>query len=151
MIHRISAGAIVVRDDRVLLVRHALPGQYDFWVCPGGGALGDESLEEAAAREVREETGLEASIGRLLYVEELVHPEARHVKFWFAGEVASGEPDCSRPEAVAEWIVEARWLARPEFAGTTVFPPMLANRYWQDRSLGFPGVVRLPLRRMEFW
>jgi ADP-ribose pyrophosphatase YjhB (NUDIX family) len=148
--HRISVGAIVESDGRVLLVRHHRPGRYDFWVAPGGGVKGDESLEAAVAREVREETGLEVRVSKLLYIEELADPGCRFVKFWYAASVAGGTLDTSHPEAAAEYIVQAAWLAPEEFQGLTVFPPVLTGRYWSDRSAGFPGVVHLPLRQMDF-
>ena len=151
MLHRISAGAIVEHEGRVLLVRHHRPGQYDFWVCPGGGVQGDESLEQGAVREVREETGLEVHISRLLYVEQFVNPECRYVKFWFAGQLIGGELSSTHPEAVAEHITHASWLSPLEFAGKTVFPPVLSDQYWRDRERSFPGVTYLPLRRMESW
>ena len=149
--HRISAGAIVEHQGRVLLVRHVLPGRYDFWVAPGGGVKGDESCEEAAAREALEETGLKVSVSQLLYVEDLVNPECRFVKFWFAAHLIAGALDVSHPEARAEHIVEAAWLAPEEFAGKVVFPQVLASRYAADRTAGFTNVIRLPLRHMEFW
>ena len=151
MLHRISAGAIVERDGRILMVRHRRPGRYDFWVCPGGGVQGDEPLLHAAVREVREESGLEVRVSRLLYVEELFNPECRHVKFWFAARYVGGEFSTSHPEAAAEHITQASWLSPAEFEGKTVFPTVLSGQYWDDRERGFPGVTHLPLRRMEFW
>ena len=150
MTHRISAGAIVESDGRLLLVRHQRPGRYDFWVAPGGGVKGDESLEAAAAREVREETGLVVRVSKLLYIEELADAGCRYVKFWHDASLVGGTLDTSHHEAVAEYIVQAAWLAPEECQGLTVFPPVLTGRYWSDRSAGFPGVVHLPLRRMEF-
>jgi 8-oxo-dGTP diphosphatase len=149
--HRISAGAIVESGGRVLFVRHCRPGRYDFWVCPGGGVQGEEELFAAAVREVREECGLEVRVSKLLYVEELISPECRHVKFWFAGQHVAGTLSTAHAEAKAEHIVQAAWLSLAELEGKSVFPPVLAGRYWQDRKLGFPHVVQLPLRRMEFW
>jgi len=151
MLHRISAGAIVCRGDELLLVRHQRPGKYDFWVAPGGGVKGEESLAQAAARETQEETGLTVNPGRLLYVEELVNPECRHVKFWFDVELAGGSASTAHPESVAEFIVQTAWLRRSDFQGKTVFPIVLAEQYWQDRAAGFPSPRQLPLRRMEFW
>lgn len=58
MNHRISAGARVENNGRLLLVRHRKQAAYDFWVAPGGGVQGAESLLAAAEREIREETGL---------------------------------------------------------------------------------------------
>lgn len=151
MSYRISAGAIVEHDHRLLLVRHLRPQRYDFWVAPGGGVQGDESYEQAAAREVREETGLAVEATRLLYIEDLLSPQCRYVKFWFAARLLGGTLDTGHPEARAEHIVEAAWLDRARLHGRTVFPPVLEDRYWADRDEGFPSVVRLPLRTMAFW
>jgi len=149
--HRISAGVIAEHEGRVLLVRHVLPGRYDFWVAPGGGVKDEESYEEAAAREVREETGLNVSVGRLLYIEDLINPQCRFVKFWFSAQLIGGTLDFSHPEARAEHIAEAAWLRPEEFQGKVVFPSLLYGRYVADKAAGFPGAVRLALRRMEFW
>ena len=83
MNHRISSGALVENEGRLLLVRHRKEGEYDSWVAPGGGVQGSESLAAAAEREVREESGLEVVAERLVYVEEFHNPETRHCKFWF--------------------------------------------------------------------
>jgi len=149
--HRISAGALVEHEGRLLMVRHVVPGRYDFWVAPGGGVKGGESYEEAAAREVLEETGLTVRIGRLLYIEDLVNPECRFVKFWFAAQMVDGSISTAHPEAAAEHITEAAWLLPAEFQGKVVFPAVLSERYASDQALGFPSPVRLPLRTMAFW
>lgn len=82
MNHRISAGALVEHEGCLLLVRHCKEGAYDFWVAPGGGVQGIESLEAATEREVKEETGISVSAQRILYVEEFYNPAMRHSKFW---------------------------------------------------------------------
>ena len=55
-----AAGGIVVRDGRVLLVHRA---KYDDWAFPKGKLDAGESWEEAAVREVEEETGLRCELG----------------------------------------------------------------------------------------
>ena len=151
MQHRISAGVIVEHEGRLLLVRHVKPGAYDFWVAPGGGVKGSESLEEAAAREAREETGLEVQVGKLLYVEEFFNPECRHVKFWFTASLIGGQLNWSHPDAVAEHIAQAAWHELGALSTLTVFPSILTTRYARDSEAGFPQPVRLPLREMTFW
>ncbi|MGW0227096.1 NUDIX hydrolase [Actinopolymorpha singaporensis] len=64
-----SAVRLLVVDplDRLLLF-HAHPGPgpgHGFWFCPGGGVEAGESALEAAARELREETGLEVDPDRI--------------------------------------------------------------------------------------
>lgn len=63
------AQVVLVEDGRVLMVRLQRPGK-SFWVLPGGAIEKGETPQEAAVREVREETGLEVAIDRLLFVEE---------------------------------------------------------------------------------
>ena len=149
--HRISAGAIVKHEGRVLMVRHVVPGKYDFWVAPGGGIKGSESYEEAAAREVLEETGLMVNVGRLLYIEDLVNPECRFVKFWFEAQLVGGALDASHPEAAAEHITEAAWLHPKELQGKVVFPTVLSEWAVGNNEVGSQAPVRLPLRTMQFW
>lgn len=146
--HRISAGVIVEQDAHVLLVHCVQAARYDFWVAPGGGVQGCESLAEAAAREAFEETGLTVRPGRLVYIEELFDPGTRYCKFWHLGEAIGGDMDVSHAEAVAEGIVEVAWLSRADIAKRTVFPLLLNERFWADRDAGFTGVVSLPLRSM---
>lgn len=52
--------AAVVRDGQVLLVRRANPPDQDRWAFPGGKIDAGERIEDAAARELLEETGVTA-------------------------------------------------------------------------------------------
>lgn len=151
MQHRLSAGAIVECQGKLLLVRHLRPGRYDFWVAPGGGVQDTEVLSAAARREVREESGLEIESAELVYIEELLQPEYRHCKFWFTGRLLGGRLSVAAPKAKSEHIVEAAWLSRSEMEGRVVFPPVLASQYREDRARGFGGPGHLGLRTMEFW
>jgi 8-oxo-dGTP diphosphatase len=69
--HRISAGAIIIQDDQILLVRYKHSDGKSFLVGPGGGVLSDEGINQAVVREVREETGLEVSPCKILVPEKL--------------------------------------------------------------------------------
>jgi 8-oxo-dGTP diphosphatase len=151
MQQRISAGVIIERDGRILLVRHVKPGSYDFWVAPGGGVVATESLREAALREAREETGLIVEANALAYIEEFASPQQRHCKFWFLGHVKAGTLSVAAPEAQRELITEAAWLSRSEIESATVFPPVLASQYWRDSAQCFSSPLMLPLRQMAFW
>ncbi|MFG6177248.1 NUDIX hydrolase [Halomonas sp. THAF12] len=56
--------AVLIRDDRVLLVRRANPPDAGLWGFPGGKIERGESIEQAAMRELHEETGIVASAHR---------------------------------------------------------------------------------------
>jgi 8-oxo-dGTP diphosphatase len=85
---RLAAYAVIVDDrDRVLL---ALWNESDepLWTLPGGGVELPETVEEGAVREVREETGYDVRLGRVLGVPTIViPPEERTVPRggWFRG------------------------------------------------------------------
>ncbi len=151
MNHRIATGVIVENDNRILLVRHAKRGVYDFWVAPGGGAQGQEDLISAAKREVFEETGLHVEPLQLAYIEEFSNPHTRECKVWFTGRLLGGTINTEAVEAKREHITEAAWLSRSDFEGKTVFPPMLHGDYWKDRENGFAFPRYVGLRVMEFY
>lgn len=63
---RITTAAIVVQDDRVLLVRRSVGAIAGFWEFPGGKVDDGETPEEGLARELEEELGVRAEVGREL-------------------------------------------------------------------------------------
>lgn len=63
---KVAATCIVERDGRVLMIRRALQPGIGLWSIPGGYVDRGEVVEEAAAREVLEETGLVVVVERLV-------------------------------------------------------------------------------------
>lgn len=63
---KVAVICIVPRDGRVLMIRRATDLGYGLWGLPGGYVDRGEVVERAAAREVREETGLEVETGELI-------------------------------------------------------------------------------------
>ena len=151
MKHRIAAGVIVENEGRILLVHHAEPGVYDFWVAPGGGAEGTEDLFAAAKREVFEECGLRVEPLQVAYIEEFSNTHTRECKVWFTGRLVGGSINTSGSEAAREHITEAAWLSRSEFQGKTIFPHMLHSEYWQDKESGFAFPRYVGLSAMEIF
>jgi 8-oxo-dGTP diphosphatase len=76
-----AAGGVVARDGEVLLVHRP---KYDDWTFPKGKLDVGESDEEAAVREVEEETGFRCSLGRELpstsYTDSRGRPKI--VRYW---------------------------------------------------------------------
>jgi len=150
MKHRISAGVLALRDDRILLVRHYRAGAHDFWAGPGGGVEGSEELHQAAEREAFEEAGIRVKARTMAYIDELVDDWGRIVKFWFLADYVSGEIDVSANPAEGESISEAGWFARETLPQGHVFPEVLRDRFWDELETGFPAPVKLPLRQSIF-
>lgn len=69
---RDRAQALVIRKDKILLVKHKLKGR-EFYCLPGGGVEKGESYEEAAIRELEEESLVLGRVVRKLSVQYKPH------------------------------------------------------------------------------
>lgn len=143
---------MVVHEDKILMVRHKREGRYDFWVAPGGGVCLGEDARSASAREAFEEAGIKVRPLKLAIVEELESPEEKGCKLWFHCEMTGGILSAEAEEATREYIVDAQFLSREDLRGKIVFPPIVADdEFWKSLKLGFPEIIYLGLRQMEFY
>jgi 8-oxo-dGTP diphosphatase len=73
----VGVGAVILRDDQVLLVQRGREPGYGLWSLPGGLVELGESLHDAVRREVREEAGLDVEVGDVVAVLDRVILDAR--------------------------------------------------------------------------
>ena len=78
---QVRVTGILIEDEKVLLVKQKVANRN--WSLPGGRVENGEMLEEAMIREMREETGLEVNIQKLLYVCDKpdASPSLLHITF----------------------------------------------------------------------
>jgi len=126
---RVSAGAIVIRGNEILLVRAKNSEGNDFLVAPGGGVESDEGIDQACIREVREETGIEVRPYKILFFEDLVWKNKRVVKTWFLCNVTGGELTRTQG-AIEEGLIEAGWFRKDQLKKEIVFPAVLMRCDW---------------------
>ncbi|HEV7806007.1 MAG TPA: NUDIX domain-containing protein [Solirubrobacteraceae bacterium] len=115
---RVGSAVFVVDDDgRLLLgVRDKEPFRGK-WVLPGGKVEPFETLEDAARREILEETGLDIKVSRTLDIVEIIDPPREHRIIVYA--LAS--PIGGRLVASSD-LTSARFFAREELLGLDVTP-----------------------------
>ncbi|MBU6397893.1 MAG: NUDIX hydrolase [Rhodospirillales bacterium] len=73
---KVGIGIVLLKDDEVLLVRRGKPPAAGSWSLPGGKQELGETAEEAARRELREETGLECGPMVLAGHADSIHRDA---------------------------------------------------------------------------
>jgi 8-oxo-dGTP diphosphatase len=118
----LAVSAAIVRDGHILVVRRARPPARNLFSLPGGVVETGETLTEAVAREVREETSLAIDpVGLAGFRETIARDgegriERHFVILCFAARWAGGEPRLN------EELSEARWLRPSELAGLPTTP-----------------------------
>lgn len=123
------AGALVVQNNRVLLGRRAVEPAKGAWDIPGGFLEPWELPSDAAVREVREETGLDVRVDRLLTIVIDTYAERDYtLNVYYLAEVVDG---VLQP---ADDLAEVRWFGPDELPTDLAFAhcsQVLAA--WRDR------------------
>ncbi len=118
-----GAGAVIIDDGRMLLIRRARGAYVDHWAVPGGRQRRGETMRAAAAREVLEETGLIVEVGDPVWVGDILDeadPPAYHYTVVdFFGTVVGGDLRAGDDAA------EARWVPVNEVRGMLLTPTMV--------------------------
>lgn len=117
-----SAGGVLIRDGRVLLIKMRNLSGKEVWTFPKGHLEEGETPETAALREVKEETGLDGRVLRPLHVALYSFarkgvPVDKRVD-WFLMEAAGGDEKPLTPDEV----LDKRWVSREEASGLLEYP-----------------------------
>lgn len=106
----LGVGGIVLSEDQVLLVKRGTEPGKGLWSLPGGAVEVGESLEEACAREILEETGIQARVGSLVEVfERILRDDQGRVEYHYV----LHDYLCSAPAQAplaGDDADEARWV-----------------------------------------
>ena len=114
----LCVSAVVIDDERLLLVRRGRGRAQGAWAVPGGRVQAGELLAEAVVRELLEETGIEGVCGNLIGVLELLDGDGPHqvllahlVTLMEAVEPVAGDD-----------AAEARWVPLSDVADLRLAP-----------------------------
>lgn len=138
---RLATRALILHENRLLLVNAYPGGRSDLWCAPGGGVEPGASLPANLAREVHEETGLRVAVGAPALINEFHDPVSgfHQVDLFFHCTIIAGEID-SRwrdPEGV---VTQRRFFSRDDLElGRIRFKPdSLPDATWGQSLLYDP-------------
>jgi len=113
-----AVGVVCFRGDEVLLIRRGRPPRAGQWSLPGGRIEPGERAVDAALRELREETGVEADILGLIEVVDGLFPDHHYVLIDYAARWVSGEPIAGDDAAEAAFVPMQEAVARVDWSET---------------------------------
>jgi 8-oxo-dGTP diphosphatase len=111
---RVAVGAVVFKDSKVLLVRRAKAPAQGLWAIPGGSVELGETLQQAAEREILEETGIKILAKKPACTFDLIEKDNNNdIRFHYVivdlvADYVSGEP------VPGDDADEVRWVSSGE-------------------------------------
>jgi ADP-ribose pyrophosphatase len=116
----LAVGAVVFLDNRVLLVRRGQPPSADQWAIPGGRVRLGETLQQAAEREILEETGVVIKAGKPIYTFDMIERDADGgIRFHYI--IVDLEADYVRGDLCGgDDAAEAKWVSAADLGGMKV-------------------------------
>jgi len=121
----VGVGAVIIEQNRVLLVQRGREPLKGKWSLPGGMLELGESLAEGVVREVREETGLIVEVLELVELLDRVHresiPDGERVRYHYViadylCRVVGGTLHASSDADAVRWIERAEWNSHSALA-----------------------------------
>ncbi len=136
---RLAARALILIEDRLLLVNAYPGGTSDLWCAPGGGVHPGTSLPDNLIREVHEETGLTITVGRPALINEFHDPATgfHQVDLYFHCQITAGTLNSTwrDPEGV---VTERQLFTRADLAQIRFKPDSLPDATWGTTVLYDP-------------
>jgi ADP-ribose pyrophosphatase YjhB (NUDIX family) len=125
-------------ENKILLVMQHHDGK-EIWMPPGGGIEEGETSQDAAIREIMEETGLIISVGRLLrHIEEVSEERGQRFVNFFLGRVIGGKEELGEdPELGGAQVLDGiGYFSRDEIAELgNVYPDFLTDESWDEITI----------------
>lgn len=135
---KVGVGVMVFRDGKVLLgKRHENPEKAQSelngagtWTMPGGSLEFGEFFEDAARREVKEETGMLLDNIKLISINQDIISSAHFITIGFYSDKFQGEAEVMEPDRIVEW----KWFEIDALPSPLYFPSLkILNNFRQKK------------------
>lgn len=126
---KLVVGVLVRNKNKYLLVKEVLEGGKTWWIVPGGKVEFGETIEEAAKREILEETGIIAKELKFLCFKEALFPQYNYHTVIFFYLVQTNNSKLAKD--VEGKVIEARWFTKREIKKL----PLVDSAKWLFRWL----------------
>jgi|GEM_PF-4618255 len=128
---RISVRAIICDNDEIFLCSNTY-NRPACWCLPGGSLEENETLPTGLERELREEFGIEAQIGELLFVREMLDESNNSIEFFFAVDNPRAFRKIDMTKASTAHEIEAFCFIPIEQLGETKIKPEILAKLMQE-------------------
>lgn len=120
--HPLRSAGVILYEDSILLIEREKDGKH-YFVLPGGGVEGSETVEQAVIREVKEETSLDVKFGRQLYMHKYKIEDRDHSKqYFFLCEYTGGEPKLAEGSNEKELMDSGKQVFKPVWMPISKLP-----------------------------
>ncbi|MBU4283930.1 MAG: NUDIX hydrolase [Nanoarchaeota archaeon] len=144
--NRIRVGVLIFEDNKILLVKHVDPVTgFSWWVPPGGGLKGTESIFECGEREVKEETNLKVKLDKIAYIRQFTSYKEKqnNIEIYVTSSNHKGRMSIKGIIGKGEdesYIKQVKFFSKKELKNIKVFPSEIKEEMWEDHKKGFPAI-----------
>ena len=142
--NRIRVGVLIFEDNKILLVKHVDPVTgFTWWVPPGGGLKGTETIFECGEREVKEETNLNVKLDKIAYIRQFTSYKGKqnNIEIFVTSSNHKGSMSIKGIVGKGEdesYIKQVKFFSKTELKNIRVFPSEIKEEMWEDHKKGFP-------------
>jgi len=146
---RFTSSGIILKEDKILL-NHRINHGKEYFSFPGGGQEVGETLEQTAIREIKEETSVSATIGKLVY--HIVWDNGIE-NFYYICDHVDGDPKSAETSEEFEAMKSGvqlygpAWVPVSKLPETLLYPLEIKDLLAKDLQEGFKDeVIELSLK-----
>lgn len=140
---RMRVNGVLIEEDKILMAKHRMGHDKEFWSTPGGGMNYGSNAKENLKREFLEETGLEITVEEFLFVNEFLSPPLHAMEYFFQVRRINGtavlgtDPELDKDTQI---LSEIRWMSMEDLV--SIEKNSIHRIFWEIKSLPELGLCK---------